>query len=97
MGDPHDRIQRLQLTAGAMGHIAGRGARGLRRWVAVEVCALPTLDLSALLREDPTFQQKTGEPPPPEEWPAPRPVKDFGKGKGASKGKDARLPAAPRG
>jgi len=79
-----DAIQ-TSIDAGSV--IATRKAQGVRHSDTAKMRLISTRDW-----EDPTFQQKTGEPPPPEEWPAPRPVKDHGKGKGASKGKSENRP-----
>lgn len=54
-----------------------------------------------MMRESKDFQQKTGEPPPVENWPAPRPVKD-GKGKGKdfrgqTHGSDSRAKGGAKG
>lgn len=81
--DP-DAIQ-ASIDAGSV--MSTRKAQGIRHSDTVKMRLISTRDY-----EDPTFQQKTGEPPPPTEWPAPRPVKDFGKGKGASKGKSENRP-----
>lgn len=79
-----DAIQ-ASIDAGSV--MSSRKAQGIRHSDTVKMRLISTRDW-----EDPSFQQKTGEPPPPEEWPAPRPVKDHGKGKGASKGKSENRP-----